>query len=301
MDKTPSLHSDITTRLGRISDTPALDASVLISHILNKPRTWVLAHPELTLTTEQQKRLKASLDRLESGEPFPYVIGIWEFFGLKFDVTSDVLIPRPETELLVEKAITWLQSHPKQRVVADVGTGSGVIAISIAAHISKVKILATDISSKALQVAKRNAEKHGVSKNIEFIECDLLPERSTPNALQSKIVNRKSSIDMLCTNLPYIPTKELHKLPIYNREPTLALDGGEDGLDQIRKLMRIAPAWLAPDGLMLLEIESSQGLEILYLARETFPDAHIRLHKDLAGKDRLLSVENTSKADRNKQ
>ena len=293
MDKTPSLHSDITTRLIPISDTPALDASVLISHILDKPRTWVLAHPELTLTTEQQKLLDVSLDRLESGEPLPYVIGTWEFFGLEFDVTPVVLIPRPETELLVEKAIAWLRQNPEQKNIADIGTGSGVIAVSIAIYLPNVHVLATDLSREALQIAKRNAEKHGVSKRIDFVECDLLPEKSS-------FVIRKSTINVLCANLPYIPTQELHKLPIYNREPTLALDGGEDGLDYYRKLMRTAPEWLAPNGLMVLEIESSQGLETLYLARETFPDADIRLHKDLAGKDRLLSIENAGKADRNK-
>jgi release factor glutamine methyltransferase len=293
MDKTPSLHSDITTRLIPISDTPALDASVLISHILDKPRTWVLAHPELTLTTEQQKLLDVSLDRLESGEPLPYVIGTWEFFGLEFDVTPVVLIPRPETELLVEKAIAWLRQNPEQKNIADIGTGSGVIAVAIAVHLPNVHVLATDLSREALQIAKRNAEKHGVSKRIDFVECDLLPEKSS-------FVIRKSTINVLCANLPYIPTQELHKLPIYNREPTLALDGGEDGLDYYRKLMRTAPEWLAPNGLMVLEIESSQGLETLYLARETFPDADIRLHKDLAGKDRLLSIENAGKADRNK-
>ena len=104
-----SLLSDITTRLTLFSDTPALDASVLLAHIINKPRTWVLAHPELTLSAEQQHALNESLSRLEAGTPFPYVLGHWEFFGLEFDITPDVLIPRPETELLVEKAIAWLQ------------------------------------------------------------------------------------------------------------------------------------------------------------------------------------------------
>lgn len=294
MDKSPSLHSDITTRLAQISDTPALDASVLISHILDKPRTWVLAHPELTLTTEQQIQLETSLDRLGLAEPFPYVIGTWEFFSLEFDVTSDVLIPRPETELLVEKAIAYLRQNPEEKTIADIGTGSGAIAVSIAVHCSDVHVLATDISPKALQIAKRNALKHSVSKRIDFVECDLLPEKSS-------LVNRKSTINVLCANLPYIPTKELHKLPIYNREPTLALDGGEDGLDYYRKLMGTAPEWLAPHGLILLEIESTQGPETLSLAQEAFPNADIHMHKDLAGKNRLLSIENTSKADRNKQ
>lgn len=289
MDKTLSLQSDIMIRLASISDTPALIASVLISHILNKPRTWVLAHPELTLTTEQQRQLEDSLCRLESGEPFPYVIGKWEFFGLEFEVTPDVLIPRPETELLVEKAIAWLHEFPERSVVADVGTGSGAIAISIAAHMPDIKLMASDLSPKALRVAKRNAERHGVSKRIEFVECDLLPHPFVPLSVGEDLGVR--GFDLICSNLPYIPTRELHNLPIYNREPTQALDGGEHGLDQFRKLMKLAPEWLAPNGLILLEIEATQGRKALSMAREAFPDADIRLQKDLAGKDRLLSID----------
>src|SRR5215203_7276699 len=122
--------SDITARLASISDTPALDASVLIAHVVNKPRTWVMAHPELALTSAQQNQLNELLMRLENGEPFPYVLGHWEFFSLDFDITADVLIPRPETELLVEKAIMWLQETPMRRTIADIGTGSGAIAVS---------------------------------------------------------------------------------------------------------------------------------------------------------------------------
>ena len=289
MDKTPSLYSEITTRLAPISDTPALIASVLISHILNKPRTWVLAHPELTLNTEQQKRLSDSLARLEMGEPFPYVIGKWEFFGLEFDLTSDVLIPRPETELLIEKAITWLHEHPERRIIADVGTGSGAIAVSIAVHVPDVMIIATDISDKVLEVARQNAQKFNVTDKIEFFECDLLPHSFPSLALEEELGMR--SIDIICANLPYIPTKELHNLSVYKLEPTLALDGGEDGLDQFRKLMKIASNWLAPKGLILLEIEATQGSETLSLVREAFPGAEIHLDKDLAGRDRLLSVD----------
>jgi release factor glutamine methyltransferase len=282
MDKTPSLHSDITTRLAPISDTPALIASVLISYILNKPRAWVLAHPELTLTNEQQKQVDDSLDRLESGEPFPYVIGRWEFFGLEFDLTRDVLIPRPETELLVEKAIAWLRQNPVKKYIADIGTGSGVIAASIAVHVPKAKIVATDISPKALEVARRNAKKFNVDERIDFVECDLLPVGGLLGV---------RAFDMMCANLPYIPTQELLTLPIYNREPTLALDGGEDGLDLFRKLMRIAPECLASNSLILLEIGASQGVETVSLASGAFPNAHIRLHKDLEGRDRLLEVD----------
>jgi len=280
----PSLHVDLTTRLASISDTPNLDASVLLAHIVNMPRTWVMAHPELTLTPEQQRQLGESLARLENGESFPYVLGHWEFFGLDLDVTPDVLIPRPETELLVEKAIVWLQASSTRRTVADVGTGSGAIAVSLAVNVPHVHILATDISPKAVQVAQRNAEKNAVSNRINFVECDLLPPRSLGAFQESKI-------NVLCANLPYIPTKTLHTLPIYGREPTLALDGGENGLEVISNLLHIAPLWLAPDGLMLLEIEATRGSQTVNLVQDLFPQAKIQLHQDLTGRDRLIEIQ----------
>lgn len=283
-----SLLSDVSARLAPVSDTPALDASVLLARIVDRPRSWILAHPELTLTDEQQNQLNTSLARLENGEPFPYVLGRWEFFGLEFNVTPDVLIPRPETELLVEKSIAWLQKNPTKVNVADIGTGSGAIAVSIAVNVPNAKILATDISSKALQVAKRNAEKHGVSERVEFVECDLLPE--------SKVEGQRSDLrpltfDLVCSNLPYIPTNTLKHLPIYQREPTLALDGGEDGLDLFRKLLNAIPNWLAPNALILLEIESSLGKQTTQLARQHFQNANITLHQDLTGRDRLLEIQ----------
>ena len=273
----PTLHSDITTRLASISDTPALDASVLLAHITNRSRTWVAAHPDLTLTSEQQEQLNDSLLRLERGESFPYIIGHWEFFGLHLDITPDVLIPRPETELLVEKAITWLKKNPNRRNIADVGTGSGAIAISLAVNIPDANILATDISSKALQIAIQNAKKHGVLGTINFMECDLLPERS--------------SIDLLCANLPYIPTDTLHKLSVFGREPTLALDGGSDGFKLIRRLMKKAPIHLRHNSLMLFEIEETLGKEAIALAHDNYPNATIGIHQDLAGRDRILEIQ----------
>jgi release factor glutamine methyltransferase len=272
-----TLLSDITTRISSISTSPALEASVLIGHVIKKPRTWVLAHPEHTLTDQQNEQLNDSLTRLEHGESFPYVLGHWEFFGLDFKVTPDVLIPRPETELLVEKAITWLSNNPEQRNIADVGTGSGAIAVSLAVNISDAKILATDISSKALQVATQNAEKHNVVNKIEFIECDLLPNNF--------------SVDLICANLPYIPTETLHKLPVFGREPTLALDGGQDGFKLISRLMQAAPQHLTPKALLLFEIEETLGRQAIDIAKQNFPNATIRLHKDLSGRDRLLEIQ----------
>ncbi len=278
-----TLLSIVSARLFSVSDTPALDASVLIAHTVDKPRTWVMAHPELTLTREQQTQLDDLLNRLEGGEPFPYVLGHWEFFGMEFDITPDVLIPRPETELLVEKAVAWLQESSVRRTVAEVGTGSGAIAVSIAVNVPDVHILATDISHAALVIAKGNARKFKVARRIDFVQCDLLPPHPDPLSTQQHF-------DLICANLPYIPTDILHGLPVYGREPTLALDGGIDGLDQFRKLMKVAPEWLAPNGLILLEIEATRGIQALNLAYDMFSQAEIHLHQDLTGRDRLLEI-----------
>jgi release factor glutamine methyltransferase len=280
---TTPLLSGITSRLAPMSETPALDASVLIAHILKKPRTWVMAHPELALTTEQQDQLDDSLARLQGGESFPYVLGHWEFFGLEFDVTPDVLIPRPETELLVGKAVAWLRESSVRRTAADVGTGSGVIAISIATHFPDVRVLATDISRKALEVARNNAIKFDVLNRIDFLQCDLLPRHIDP-------LPTERHFDLICANLPYIPSEGLHRLPIYGREPTLALDGGTDGMEVIHRLLDIAPGWLAPNGLILLEIDATRGVQALNLACDMFSEATIHLHQDLAGRDRLLEI-----------
>ena len=279
----PSLLSEITDRLRSLSDTPALDASVLLAHIIDRPRTWVMAHPEAELTSEQQNHLNDSLKRLERGESFPYVLGHWEFFGMELDITPDVLIPRPETEMLVERAIAWLQESPVRRTLADVGTGSGAIAIAIAVNVPDAVILATDLSDQVLKIAKKNAQKLGVDQRIEFVQCDLLPPRPD-------LFTTEQHLDLICANLPYIPTDTLHALPIYGREPTLALDGGDDGLKLIRRLLTVGPEWLAPNGMMLLEIESTRGVQALNLACDLFSEATIHLHQDLAGQDRLLEI-----------
>ena len=264
------------------SDWSELDAQLILAHALDKPRTWILAHPDTPLTAPQLDSVQQAVSRLEAGELLPHVIGRWEFFGLDFDVTPDVLIPRPETELLVERALAWLQSTPEARSVADIGTGSGCIAVSLAVHVPELRVMATDISSKALAVAHRNARKFHVEHQIEFAECDLLP---SSNDLRS------SSFDLICANLPYIPTKILHSLVVYEREPTLALDGGADGLDLIRRLLALAPKWLAPGGLMLLEIESTLGAPALSLACDSFSEAEIHLRQDLTRRDRLLEIQ----------
>jgi release factor glutamine methyltransferase len=164
-----------------------------------------------------------------------------------------------------------------------VGTGSGAIAVTIAVNVKDVRLLATDISHPALEVAQKNAIKFGVSQRIDFVQCDLLPvHNGSPPA--------ERQFDLICANLPYIPTTTLHQLPIFGREPTLALDGGADGLALIRRLLDLAPEWLAPHGIILLEIESTLGIQARQMAGHLFSEATIHLHQDLAGQDRLLEI-----------
>ncbi len=268
---------EIKHRLTSISDTPGLDAQVLLAHLLGVDRAWILAHPEADLTEAQAQQIQADLRLLESGKPLPYILGQWEFYGRKFRVTPDVLIPRPETELLVERAIQHLTARPGRPLIADVGTGSGCIAISLACAIPTVQVLAVDISWPALKVAQVNAHFHQVEEQVLFIQSDLLTGTGRP-------------LDMICANLPYIPTTALRQLSVYGKEPELALDGGPDGLRQIRRLLQAAPRHLAQTGMLLLEIESGQGPAVMALSRGAFPQAKIELFSDLAGRDRLVEI-----------
>ncbi|MGE5072286.1 MAG: peptide chain release factor N(5)-glutamine methyltransferase [Anaerolineae bacterium] len=274
-------------RLLPLSDTPQLDAQVLLAHIFAKPRTWLLAHTSAAQDDRHAARLEKLVRRLEQGEPLPYVLGHWEFYGLDLQLSRDVLIPRPETELLVERAIAWLKAPRSEdasgegRMVADVGTGSGCIAVALARNVPDIRVLATDISKKAINVAKKNAKKFEVSSQVDFQVCDMLPKFDRSSSRQ---------FDLLCANLPYIPTEKLHSLPIYRREPTLALDAGPDGLDPFRKLFSLLPDWMAPGGRILLEIESTRGAAVLSLAYDAFTAASFHLHRDLAGRDRLLEI-----------
>jgi len=311
-----------------ISDTSSLDAQVLLAHILQKPRTWVLAHLEAQLSPAQIDSLSQNLSLLETSTPLPYVLGHWEFYGLDFIVSPAVLIPRPETELLVEEALTWINKineprrHKERKdkntsyswrsscvaagvqsirgelshqylLVADIGTGSGCIAVTLAKQISNLHVIATDKSEDALEIARTNALKHNITDRIEFIKSDLFEKLDLQRATARLITGGDAKgYDVICANLPYIPTATLHGLKVYGREPTLALDGGPDGLNIIRRLLKNAPQYLAPGGLLLLEIDESQGVAAQTLAQEAFPKADVQLLPDLAGHDRLIRVEN---------
>jgi release factor glutamine methyltransferase len=270
----------LRTRLSAISETPGLDAQLLLAYVLEKPRAWVLAHPEAILTPDQERRLGESQTRLEQGEPLPYILGRWEFYGLDFIVNPSVLIPRPETELLVEHALIWLRAAPEGRLALDVGTGSGCIAITLAVHLPDLHVVASDISQEALKTTRLNAARHGVSNRVQCVQSALIPITDRP-------------FNLICANLPYVPHEKLKKLKVAQWEPRLALDGGPGGLNLIRDLLSNAPNSLARSGLLLMEIEASQGSAARSLAKAAFPQAEVTLLPDLAGHDRLVKVQNT--------
>lgn len=267
-----------TVRLAGVSEHPGLDAQALLAAFLARSRSSLLAHPESELDADMQGQLDAALAQLAAGYPLPYLTGEQEFYGLPFMVTPPVLIPRPETELLVDQALDWLATHPGRRRVADVGTGSGCIAVSLAVKAPDVRVTAIDSSVAALCIAEKNAGRHRVLDQVTFSIGDLLADC-------------KAEFDLICANLPYIPAGKLDHLAVAKWEPRLALDGGEDGLHLIRRLLLQAPCRLAGGGCLLLEIESGHGERALALAQDQFPLAEATLLNDLAGLPRLVRIQ----------
>jgi len=258
------------------TDTPRLTAEVLLAHILGVSRTRLLSRPEQPIAPEALAEYNRLLARAATGEPLAYLTGHREFYGLDFLVDSCVLVPRPETELIIDLA---LSSNPLS--ILDIGTGSGCLAITLAKQIPSAHVTAVDISPDALAVARLNAQHHSVADRLTFVESDLL----------SSVVRPPSPVALLVTNLPYIASDELRQLPVSKHEPALALDGGPDGLALIRRLLADAPRLMAPNGRLLLEIGSTQGQAAAALARAAFPTAEaVGVHPDLAGLDRVVEI-----------
>mgnify|MGYP000851677319 FL=1 len=259
-------------------ENPNTSALILMAHVLNMPKTWLLAHPENTLDECQKEVFLGLVSRLSDGEPLPYLTGTQSFYGLDFKVSPAVLIPRPETELLVEEALSWLSKNPEAQTALDVGTGSGCIAISLLKNNESIKITALDISNETLKIASENAKSHQVSHCLDLVHSNLLSQ-----------FNGQTSL--ICANLPYIPSQTLQTLAVTEWEPALALDGGEDGLKLIRDLLSQSQKVLKAPGLILLEIEESTGEKALEAAKQAYPQASIALLRDLAGKNRLIRIE----------
>jgi release factor glutamine methyltransferase len=259
-----------------------IEAEMLLRECLSLDRTRLYGRLADELSPEEEQAYRGLVVRRLVYEPTTYIIGRKEFFGLEFEVTPAAIIPRPETELLVEMGIDFTRRRSGRSAVkvADVGTGSGVIAISIAHSIRDARIVATDVSDEALELAKRNAKRHGVQRRIRFVQGDLL----SPVGY--------ASFGLVVANLPYIPTDEWEKLPreIKEHEPRRGLDGGSDGLEAIRRLLEQAPRHLANNGLLLAEIGERQGQAARHLAESAFQKACVEIRRDLAGRDRVLSV-----------
>ena len=264
-------------RLNGRQDEPALSARLLAAHHLNKDRAWIIAHNHDPLPADLIPALEADLNRLVRGVPLPYVLGAWEFYGLSFQVNESVLIPRPETELLVETALNWAKQHPGPLCAADVGTGSGCIAAALARHAPQMHITAVDISRPALRVARQNFLQLNVAGQVSTLQSDLLSSLNGP-------------FDLICANLPYIPSAKLPHLDVTAHEPSLALDGGPDGLVLVQELLLQARNRVSDRFFILLEVEADHGQTAPELARQIFPQAYITLLQDLAGLPRLVSI-----------
>lgn len=261
-----------------------LEAEVLVMRALGITRAHLYAHRGDTAPAEAAEKLAGWTRRRIAGEPLAYITGHREFYGLDLLVDPRVLIPRPETELLVDEALAWLRARAGERLrVADVGTGSGAIAVSIARNYPGAVVYATDASADALAVAHTNAERLGVAGRVMLLEGDLL------RPLQAEV-------DLVVANLPYVREDQMPQWCGAAQvelayEPYDALCGGPDGLDVIRRLFEQAPRALLPGGAVMLEMGAGQAEAVAALAAEAFPEARLRTQKDLAGLDRILVVQ----------
>jgi len=260
------------------SPTASLDARLLLEHVLGRDHAYLVAHDDEKLSAATLATYHGLLERAAAHEPIPYLIGHASFMGLEFVVTSDVLIPRPETEQLVEMAIQWAGARGPVRIV-DVGTGSGCIAVSLAHRLPQAIVAAVDLSAEALAIAGINGQRHAPGR-VLFVMSDLLASFAP-------------DIDLIVANPPYIAGHEWPSLPIgvKSYEPALALYGGADGLDLYRNLLPQAAARLRPGGLVLLEIGWRQGEAVAVLARRSWPEADIRVWPDYAGYDRIVAIQ----------
>lgn len=272
-----------------------LAAELLLIHALERDRTWLYAHPEAELTEAQAQAFQSSLNRRAAGVPTQHLTGKQEFWGLEFEVNPDVLIPRPETEHVVEVALDRLAlrevraGRPQKTdgagwTIADVGTGSGCIAVALAKELPKASFYALDISAAALDVARRNAARHGVPGRVRFIESNLLDAAR----------NSPLSFDLIVSNPPYVARREAKTLPreVREHEPEVALYGGEEGYELYANLISQSARFLKPGGLVVLELghDSLSAVRPLF---ETPAWTNVGVANDLAGIPRVMAAERT--------
>jgi release factor glutamine methyltransferase len=282
-----ALQSVTQTLRGARIDDASVEAELLLGHVLGISKTRLYTEPERRLTSAETERLRHLVRRRLDREPAAYILGHCEFYGIDFYVDSRTLIPRPETELLMEEAVELARriSHQEEQTsIADIGTGCGAIAISLALALPQAKIYATDISTSALKVAEANCRRHGVNGRVELLQGNLL--EPLPRA-----------VDVIVANLPYVKGCEVADLSseIRDHEPTIAWAGGRDGLDKIREMLeqvRVKRSACFGEGpaYLLLEIGQGQGEMVTSLVNDCFPQASIGLVSDPGGVERVVKV-----------
>ncbi len=274
-----TLRQALAQARARLAVTPqaasaAPDAALLMRHVTGLTAEALLTHPDRNIAPSALAAFYLAIERRAQSEPVQYITGVQEFYGLAFLVNPAVLIPRPETEHLVEAAVLLARSSfPGPVRIADIGTGSGAIAITLAHLLSQATITATDISRAAFEVARHNAKRHHVEARITFVECDLIPTGAEP-------------FDIICSNPPYVPSGELLEAQVAAFEPQSALFAGADGLDIYRRLIPGAAKSLRPGGWLLLEIGYGQQDVVAELL--TAADLQeVRFDNDLQGIPRV--------------
>ncbi|QDT46043.1 Release factor glutamine methyltransferase [Symmachiella dynata] len=263
------------------SDTPRLDAEILLAHARGCPRIQLYTHYDEVLDDEVRASMRALVTRRAQAEPVAYLVGHREFYGLDFHVSSDVLIPRPDTETLVLELLTLAAGRPGPQIL-ELGTGSGCIAVATAANLPAAKIVAVDISPAALNIAVKNATAHNVAERIDFREGDLFEP-----------LDSEAKFDFVISNPPYIADAELAQLDadVRDHEPHLALAGGADGLDVIRRILAEAGQRLKSGGFLLLEIGAEQGNVLPELIAASGDYREARIVNDLAHRPRVAVAE----------
>lgn len=257
-------------------DGPKNKARAILQYTLKKSKEYTIIYDTKEVTQKQRDEFVKNIKRLISGEPLQYITGVQEFMKINFIVTKDVLIPQPDTEILVEEAIK-IANRLDNPLILDLCTGSGAIAVSLAKNVPNAKIVATDISKKALEIARQNAKLNGVLNNIDFIESNLF----------DKIKNIK--FDIIVSNPPYIPTDEIRKLPKdVRQEPTIALDGGKDGLDFYRKIFVNGNEYLNRQGYLCVEIGYNQKEAVRKIIEKKERYVQTYCIKDLCQNDRVI-------------
>jgi len=262
-------------------DSPRLDAELLLAEALNVSRKALYIDPDRKLDASQGDLANRLLERRTSREPMAYILRQREFWGRAFQVNRQVLIPRPETEILIEAFLKWNNRiAPKQPIrILDIGTGSGAIAVTLACEIPGCQVVATDISAQALAVAKTNAIAHGVDKQIQFIEDNIFPAKP------------QEKFDAILSNPPYIESGEISRLmpDVGAYEPVLALDGGPEGLDFYRQMLPASKEFLLDEGVLMLEIGHDQASSVVELFPQDFSTPIVL--QDYSGYDRVVMAE----------